>query len=115
MNRFIFAGDLVLLASSEQGLQHAVGWFSAAYDQAGVKISPKKTKALYLFRNPRQCAPQISGTAAGRKIQVPLDGITSDGRQNKEVATRICNANAILRELCDHKKGAFKYRKAVSF
>jgi len=35
---------LVLLASSEQCLQHALDRFAAACDQAGMKISTKKTR-----------------------------------------------------------------------
>jgi len=42
INRFYLAGDLVLLASSEQGLQHALAWFSAACHQAGMKIRTMK-------------------------------------------------------------------------
>jgi len=35
------ANDLVLLAASEEGLQHALDRFSAVCDQPGVKISTK--------------------------------------------------------------------------
>ena len=37
-NRLLFVNDLVLLASSEQGLQHALDRFGAACHQAGIKI-----------------------------------------------------------------------------
>jgi len=39
---------LVLLAFSEQGLQRALDWLSAACDQAGITISPTKTEVLCL-------------------------------------------------------------------
>jgi len=35
MNRLLFADVLVPIASSQQGPQHALDRFSAAYDQAG--------------------------------------------------------------------------------
>ena len=40
----LFADDLVLLASSESGLQHSLNNFAAACDIAGIKISTSKTK-----------------------------------------------------------------------
>jgi len=51
---FTFVDDLVLLASSEQGLQHALDRFSAACDKAGMKISTEKASMLCLSRNPTQ-------------------------------------------------------------
>jgi len=44
INHLVFADDLVLLASSQQGLQHALDRFSAASDRAGMKINTKKTE-----------------------------------------------------------------------
>jgi len=74
-----FADDSVLLASSEQGIQHELGRFSAACDQAGMKISMKKTELLCLSTNSRQYALQVIGNAlqfaAGREVQVPWGGI----------------------------------------
>jgi len=43
-HRLLFADNLVLLASSEQGMQHALNLFSAACDQAGMNISTKETE-----------------------------------------------------------------------
>jgi len=41
-----FSDDLVLLASSEQDLQHAVDRILAACDQTEMKISTKTTETL---------------------------------------------------------------------
>jgi len=46
--------------SSQQGLQHAFDRFSTACEQAGTKISSKKTEVLILLRRPRQCILQVS-------------------------------------------------------
>jgi len=70
ISRFLFANDFVLLAFSEQGiqhtfdeegLQHALDRFPAVCDQAGMKISSKNTGVLCLSRNPNQCTLQASG------------------------------------------------------
>ena len=55
-----FSGKFVLLPSSQQSLQLAFGRFSAAYDQAGKKISTEKTEVLCLLKCPRQCVLQVS-------------------------------------------------------
>jgi len=47
---FCFCERLVPLASSQQDLQHALSWFSAACDQAGMKVSSKQTEVLCLSR-----------------------------------------------------------------
>jgi len=52
---FAFTNNLVLLASFEQGLQHALDRFAAARDQAGMKIITKEIEVLCLSRNPSQC------------------------------------------------------------
>ena len=61
INRLLFADDLVLLASSQQCLRHALDRFSAACDRAGTKINIKYTEVLCLSTNPRQCMLQASG------------------------------------------------------
>ena len=43
ISRLLFADDLVLLASSESDLQHALKGFAAACDFAGMKIGTSKT------------------------------------------------------------------------
>ena len=46
IGRLLFAGDLVLLASSESGLQHALNDFSAACDIAAMKICTSKSEVV---------------------------------------------------------------------
>jgi len=60
INRLLFAGDLVLLVSSQQGLQHALDRFSAACNRSGMKISTKNTEVLCLSTNPRQFMLQVN-------------------------------------------------------
>jgi len=82
INCLIFADDLMLLASHEQGLQHAFNLFAVVCDQVGMKTSTKKD-LLCFSRNPGQCVcakskhyPKQSCTAAGQEVQVPCGWIS---------------------------------------
>ena len=46
----LFADDLVLLASSKSGLQHALNGVAAACDVVEIKINTSKTEVLHLFK-----------------------------------------------------------------
>ena len=52
ISRLLFADDLVLLSSTEFGLQRALNSFADACNTAGMKISTAKTKVLHFSRNP---------------------------------------------------------------
>ena len=56
ISRLLFADDLVLLSSTESGLQRALNSFADACNTAGMKISTAKTEVLHLSRNPDQWA-----------------------------------------------------------
>jgi len=64
-NRFYFKKQtffqpwLVLLASSEQGLQHVFDQFSVACNQPRMKIGTKKTDIMFLQKP--KCMLQVSG------------------------------------------------------
>ena len=49
VSRLLFAYDLVLLVSSESGLQHTLNGYAAAGNIDGIKISPSKTVVLHPF------------------------------------------------------------------
>ena len=59
--RLLFADDLLLLSSTESGLQRALNSFADACNTAGAKISTAKTEVLHLLRNPDQCLLQMNG------------------------------------------------------
>jgi len=101
IKRLRFAYYLVLLATSEQRLQHALDRFSAGYDHAGMKISTEKTDALFLTKNTRQCKSQVSDNTLQQVEKFKYLGVvsTSDGRRNKEIDTPIGKANPVLCEL----------------
>jgi len=154
MDCLLFADELVaycMRGSSQQRLELAFDWFSAACDQEGTKISSEKIKVLCLLRRPsrpvislgrqggeefsesganflnyvqhifpgeakiflglrpppftglrpRQCFLQVSGNTLQQVETFKYLGVafTSDESRNKRIDTRICKANAVLREL----------------
>ena len=50
----LFADDLVLLSSTESGLQHPLNSFADACDAAGMKTSTAQTEVRHISRNPDQ-------------------------------------------------------------
>jgi len=53
---------VLLLASCEQGLQHALDPFSAVCDKAGIKICTENHAVLGLYRNLCQFVLQAKGS-----------------------------------------------------
>ena len=72
ISRLLFADDLVLLSSTESGLQRALNSFADACDTAGMKISSAKTEVLHLSRNfgSVRVTSEWSNTKARREVQV---------------------------------------------
>ena len=56
VQRLLFADDLVLLDSTQNGLRQALDKFSDACSVAGMKISTTKTETISLSRQPKQCS-----------------------------------------------------------
>ena len=61
ISSLLFANDLVLLPSTESGLQRPLNSFANACNTAGMKISTAKTEVLHFSRNPDQCVLQVNG------------------------------------------------------
>ena len=101
ISRLLFADDLVLLSSTESGLQCALNSFADACNTAEMKISTAKTEVLHLSRNPDQCVLQVNGATLKQVEKFKYLGVafTSDGRQDEELDTRIGKASAVMRAL----------------
>ena len=101
ISRLPFADDLVLLSSTESGLQRALNSFADACNTAGMKISTAKTEVLHLSRNPDQCVLQVNGATLKQVEKFKYRGVafTSDGRQDEELDTRIGKASVVMRAL----------------
>ena len=101
ISRLLSADDLVLLSSTESSLQRALNSFADECNTTGMKISTAKTEVLYLSRNPDQCVLQVNGVTLKQVEKFKYLGValTSDGRQDEELDTRISKASAVMRAL----------------
>ena len=97
----LFADDLVLLSSTESGLQLALNSFADACNTAGTKVSTAKTDVLHLSRIPDQCVSQVNGAILKEVDKFKYLGVafTSEGKQDKELDTRVGKASAVMRAL----------------
>ena len=113
ISRLLFADDLVLLASSESGLQHALNGFAVACDIAGMKISTSKTEVKHLSRNPIQCSLQVGGVTLKQveKFKCLEVAFTSDGRQDEELDVQSGKVSAAMRTL--HHSVVLKQRELL--
>ena len=87
ISRLLFADKLVLLSSTESGLQRALNSFADARDTAEMKISTAKTGVLHLSKNPDQCVLQVNGATLKQIKNFKYLGVTftSDERQDDEL------------------------------
>ena len=101
INRLLFADDLVLLSSTESGLQCALNSFADASNTAGMKISTAKTEVLHLLRDPDQCVLQVNGATLKQVEKFKYLGVafTSAGRLDEALVTRIGKASVVMRAL----------------
>ena len=83
--RLQFADNLVLLSSTEFGLQRAFNSLADACNIAGMKISTVKTKIFHLLRLKLLEKFKYFGVA-----------FTSDGRQDEELDTRTGKASELM-------------------
>ena len=101
ISRLLFADDLVLLSSTESGLQRALNSFADACNTAGMKISTAKTEVPHLSRDPDQYVLEVNGATLKQVEKFKHLGVafTSDGRQDEELDTRIGKASAVMQAL----------------
>uniref|UniRef100_A0AAY5KR82 Reverse transcriptase domain-containing protein n=1 Tax=Esox lucius TaxID=8010 RepID=A0AAY5KR82_ESOLU len=61
ISSLLFADDVVVLAPSNQDLQHALGRFAAECEAVGMRISTSKSEAMVLSRKRLACPLQVCG------------------------------------------------------
>ncbi len=61
ISSLLFADDVVVLATSDQDLQHALGRFAAECEAVGMRISASKSEAMVLSRKRVACPLQVGG------------------------------------------------------
>ena len=101
ISRLLFVVNLVLLSSTESGLQRALNSFADICDTAGMELSTAKTEVFHLSRNPDQCVLQVNGATLKQVEKFKYLGvaITCDGKYDELLDTRIGKTSAEC-ELC---------------
>ncbi|XDV31537.1 hypothetical protein PO909_002528 [Leuciscus waleckii] len=101
ISSLLFADDVVVLASSDQDLQHALGRFAAECEAAGMKISTSKSEAMVLSRKRVVCPLQVGGEFLPQVEEFKYLGVlfTSEGRMEREIDRRIGAASAVMQSL----------------
>ena len=97
----LFADDVVLLASSNQDLQCALGRFAAECDMAGMRISTSKSEAMVLDRKKVTCPLWVGGEPLPQVEEFKYLGVlfTSGGRMEREIDRRIGAVSTVMRAL----------------
>jgi hypothetical protein len=101
ISSLLFADDVVLLASSNQDLQRALGRFAAECEAAGMRISTSKSEAMVLHRKKVASPLQVGGESLSQVEEFKYLGVmfTSEGRMEREIDRRIGAASAVMRSL----------------
>ncbi|KAK3530619.1 hypothetical protein QTP86_029307, partial [Hemibagrus guttatus] len=76
--------DDVLLASSSQDLQHALGRFAAECEAAGMRVSTSKSESMVLDQKKLACTLQVGGELLPQVEEFKYLGVlfTSEGRMD---------------------------------
>ncbi|KAK3533231.1 hypothetical protein QTP70_013673 [Hemibagrus guttatus] len=93
--------DVVLLAPSSLDLQHALGYFAAECEAAGMRVSTSKSEAMVLGRKKVACTLQVGGEVLLQVEEFKYLGVlfTSDGRMDREIDRRIGAAAAVMQSM----------------
>uniref|UniRef100_A0A669EXX2 Reverse transcriptase domain-containing protein n=1 Tax=Oreochromis niloticus TaxID=8128 RepID=A0A669EXX2_ORENI len=101
ISSLLFADDVVLLASSGEGLQLALERFAAECEAAGIRISTSKSEAMVLSRKRVECPLRVGDEFLPQVEEFKYLGVlfASDGRREPEIDRRIGAAAAVMRTL----------------
>ena len=101
ISSLLFADDVVLLASSNQDLQRALGRFAAECVASGMEISTSKSEAMVLDRKKVLCPLRVGGVSLPQVEEFKYLGVlfTSEGRMEREIDRRIGAAAAVMQSL----------------
>ncbi|XP_042604086.1 uncharacterized protein LOC122141275 [Cyprinus carpio] len=99
ISSLLFADDVVMLASSGQDIQHALGRFVTECEAAGMRISTSKSEAMVLSRKRVACPLQVGGDLLPQVEEFKYLGVLfmSEGRMERENDSRIGAASALMR------------------
>ncbi len=81
ISSLLFADDVVVLATSDQDLQHALERFAAECEAVGMRISASKSEAMVLSRKRVACPLQVGGVLLPQVEEFTYLGVLSRVRE----------------------------------
>uniref|UniRef100_A0A669BS49 Reverse transcriptase domain-containing protein n=1 Tax=Oreochromis niloticus TaxID=8128 RepID=A0A669BS49_ORENI len=101
ISSLLFSEDVVLLASSGDGLQLALEQFAAECEAVGMRMSTSKSEAMVLSRKRVECPLRVRDKFLPQVEEFKYLGVlfTSDGRREPEIDRWIGAAAAAMRTL----------------
>ncbi|KAF7645904.1 hypothetical protein LDENG_00196770 [Lucifuga dentata] len=93
--------DVVLLASSDGDLRHALGKFEAKCEVTGMRISTSKSVTMVLCRKKVDCSLQVRGESLPQTEEFKYLGVLfmSEGRMEREIDRWTGAVSEVLRTL----------------
>ena len=120
MNNLRYADDTVLIAENEKDLQTLVDVIAKESNKMGLSLNASKTVTMVITRKNSSPTPNIKVDGKDliqvHKFKYLGAYITSDGRCNMEIKTRICQAKSIfqsMKHLLANNKLALDLRKRM--
>ena len=97
----LFADDILLLATSDRDLQHALGRFAAECEAVGMRVSTSKSEAMVLCRKMVECSLRVGSELLPQAKEFKYLGVlfTSEGKMEREMDRRIGAVSAVMRAL----------------
>ena len=97
----LFADDVVLLATSDRDLLHALGRFAAECEAFGMRVSTSKSEAMVLCRKTVECSLRVRSELLPQAKEFKYLGVLfmSEGKMEWEMDRRIGAASAVMRAL----------------
>ena len=92
----LFADNVVLFATSDRDLQHALGGFAAKFEVVGMRVSTSKSEAMVLCWKTVECSLQGGSDLLPQVKEFKYLGVlfTSEGKMEREMDRRIGVASA---------------------
>ncbi|KAK0132165.1 Retrovirus-related Pol polyprotein from type-1 retrotransposable element R2 [Merluccius polli] len=94
----LFADDVILLASSDRDLQHALGRFAAECETVGMRVSTSRSEAMVICRKTVNCSLRVGSKLLPQVKEFKYLGIlfSSEGKMEREMDRRIGVASAVM-------------------
>ena len=97
----LFGDDVVLLATSDRDLQHALGWFAAECEAVGMRVSTSKSEAMVLCRKTVECSLWVGSELMPQAKEFKYLEVlfTSEGKMEREMDRWIGAVSAVIQVL----------------